>query len=56
MQTFDVEIRCLREIMKTSTKLTIAKSIHAAIWLFFNVVIFYMAYAVIINKSINGSG
>lgn len=35
--------------MKTD-KLLIIKSIHTAVWLFFNVVIFYLLYAVIINK------
>ncbi len=32
------------------TKLTFIKIIHTIIWLFFNVVLFYMAYAVIVNK------
>ena len=36
--------------MKSETKLIIIKSIHTLIWLFFNVVIFYMLYAVIVNK------
>ncbi|MFM9910778.1 MAG: hypothetical protein ACKVOW_15675 [Chitinophagaceae bacterium] len=31
-------------------KLIITKIIHTIIWLFFNVVLFYMAYAVIVNK------
>lgn len=31
-------------------KLTFIKIIHTIIWLFFNVVLFYMAYAVIVNK------
>jgi hypothetical protein len=31
-------------------KLFIIKSIHTIIWLFFNVVIFYLLYAVIVNK------
>jgi len=30
--------------------LTLIKSVHTLIWLFFNVVIFYMLYAVINNK------
>jgi hypothetical protein len=30
--------------------LFIIKSIHTLIWLFFNVVIFYLLYAVIVNK------
>jgi hypothetical protein len=30
--------------------LTLIKTIHTIIWLFFNVVIFYLLYAVIINK------
>ena len=36
--------------MKNETKLTSVKTIHTIIWLFFNVVLFYMAYAVIVNK------
>jgi hypothetical protein len=32
------------------SKLTTIKIIHTIIWLFFNIVLFYMAYAVIINK------
>ena len=31
-------------------KLVIIKIIHTFIWLFFNVVLFYMAYAVIVNR------
>ena len=31
-------------------QLLIIKSIHTLIWLFFNVVIFYLLYAVLINK------
>ena len=36
--------------MKDTNKLLIIKSIHTLIWLFFNVVIFYLLYAVITNK------
>jgi hypothetical protein len=36
--------------MKSETKLTLIKTIHTAIWVFFNVVIFYMLYAAIANK------
>lgn len=32
------------------SKLNIVKTIHTIIWLFFNVVIFYLFYAVINNK------
>ena len=32
------------------TKLTGIKIIHTIIWLFFNVVIFYLLYAVVINR------
>jgi hypothetical protein len=32
------------------TKLTLIKIIHTLIWVFFNFVVFYMLYAVIINK------
>ena len=35
---------------KKVEKLTAIKTIHTIIWLFFNVVLFYMAYAVIVNK------
>ena len=33
-----------------NTNLTTIKIIHTAIWVFFNVVLFYMAYAVIVNN------
>jgi uncharacterized BrkB/YihY/UPF0761 family membrane protein len=36
--------------MKDTNKLLLIKSIHTLIWLFFNVVIFYLLYAVIVNK------
>ncbi|HTL90066.1 MAG TPA: hypothetical protein VL134_11745 [Leptolyngbya sp.] len=36
--------------MKSKTKLTLIKSIHTAIWVFFNFVIFYMLYAAIAHK------
>ena len=36
--------------MQNETKLIIIKTTHTLIWLFFNVVIFYMLYAVIVNK------
>lgn len=36
--------------MKSKTKLTFIKTIHTLIWIFFNVVIFYMLYAAIANK------
>ena len=32
------------------TKLTYIKTIHTLVWLFFNVVLFYLLYAVIANK------
>jgi hypothetical protein len=32
------------------TKLVTIKIIHTIIWLFFNVVLFYMAYAVVVNR------
>lgn len=35
---------------KKSTPLTIIKIIHTFIWIFFNVVLFYLFYAVLINK------
>ncbi|KGF73978.1 hypothetical protein DO97_00070 [Neosynechococcus sphagnicola sy1] len=36
--------------MNGETKLTLIKSIHTLIWIFFNVVIFYMLYAAIAHK------
>lgn len=36
--------------MKNSYKLFMIKSVHTLIWLFFNVVIFYLLYAVIMNR------
>ena|SRR5688572_4418123 len=36
--------------MTKDTKLTIIKILHTIVWLFFNVVIFYMLYAVIAGK------
>lgn len=36
--------------MNQESKLFFIKSIHTIIWIFFNIVIFYLLYAVIINK------
>lgn len=36
--------------MKDNTKLILVKLLHTVIWVFFNIVIFYLLYAVIINK------
>ncbi|AFY44095.1 hypothetical protein Nos7107_3526 [Nostoc sp. PCC 7107] len=36
--------------MENETKLTLIKTIHTLIWVFFNFVIFYMLYAAIANK------
>ena len=36
--------------MQNETRLVIVKIIHTLIWLFFNVVIFYMLYAVVNDK------
>ena len=36
--------------MTSSTKLILVKLLHTVIWIFFNVVIFYLLYAVIVNK------
>lgn len=36
--------------MTNEAKLRNIKIIHTAVWVFFNVVIFYMLYAVIVNK------
>ena len=36
--------------MTENSKLTMVKTFHTIIWFFFNVVIFYLLYAVIFNK------
>ncbi len=36
--------------MTGNTKLILIKSFHTVIWLFYNLVIFYFLYAVIVNK------
>jgi hypothetical protein len=36
--------------MNGNLKLTLIKILHTTIWLFYNVVIFYLLYAVIVNK------
>lgn len=36
--------------MKGGDKLLLIKSVHSLIWLFYNVVIFYFLYAVIVDK------
>lgn len=36
--------------MTAKTKLTIIKTIHTGIWIFFNIVIFYLLYAVLADK------
>lgn len=37
-------------MISPATKLKLIKISHSIIWLFFNVVIFYMLYAVLVNK------
>lgn len=37
-------------MMDSNLKLILVKLLHTIIWLFFNIVIFYLVYAVIINK------
>ena len=36
--------------MRQPTPLVIIKILHTLVWVFFNVVVFYMLYAVIVNK------
>jgi hypothetical protein len=36
--------------MTTSFKLVLIKTIHTLVWIFFNVVIFYLLYAVIVDR------
>ncbi|MDP3467260.1 MAG: hypothetical protein Q8S11_02930 [Daejeonella sp.] len=40
----------MKHSRKEETNLTLIKIAHTLIWVFFNIVIFYMLYAVIINK------
>lgn len=40
----------MRLEISIQTKLTLIKTVHTAIWVFFNVVIFYMLYASIVRK------
>src|SRR6478609_9015746 len=37
-------------MLNNASKLTIIKTVHTLIWLFFNLVIFYLLYAVIVNE------
>ena len=36
--------------MKGETKLMLIKAVHTLVWIFFNIVIFYMLYAVLADK------
>jgi len=36
--------------MRNETKLAVVKIIHTLVWIFFNTVIFYMLYAVLVGK------
>lgn len=36
--------------IQPETKLVLVKLLHTAIWIFFNIVIFYLLYAVVVNK------
>ena len=36
--------------MTAKSKLILIKTIHTLVWIFFNIVIFYMLYAVLVNK------
>jgi hypothetical protein len=36
--------------MGTAAKLTAIKLLHTAVWVFFNVVIFYLLYAVVVDR------
>jgi len=36
--------------MKSETKLIVIKVIHTLVWIFFNIVIFYMLYAAVTDK------
>jgi hypothetical protein len=37
-------------VMTATTKLTVVKTVHTAIWVFYNAVLFYMAWAVTVNR------
>ncbi len=36
--------------ISNNNKLVLVKILHTAIWIFFNIVIFYLLYAVVVNK------
>ncbi|MBK9735231.1 MAG: hypothetical protein IPO92_09795 [Saprospiraceae bacterium] len=36
--------------LSDNDKLTLVKLLHTLVWIFFNIVIFYLLYAVIVNK------
>ena len=44
------EVRERTEQLSNEKKLVLIKVVHTLIWVFFNVVIFYLLYAVLINK------
>ncbi|MBC5991953.1 hypothetical protein [Pontibacter cellulosilyticus] len=46
----DQEIQKRREWLNNHKKLVFIKVLHTLIWVFFNVVIFYLLYAVLVNK------
>lgn len=50
MVSFVPENRVPPVISATHKKLVAIKRIHTAIWIFYNIVIFYMLYAVLANK------
>ncbi len=46
----DQELRALQEVMIRKRKLLLIKVLHTLVWVFFNVVIFYLLYAVLTNR------
>ncbi|MDX5481231.1 MAG: hypothetical protein LPK07_06075 [Hymenobacteraceae bacterium] len=44
------EVRERTEQLSNEKKLVLIKVVHTLIWVFFNVVIFYLFYAVLVNK------
>jgi len=47
-KTYEDQIDGLRQ--RANSRLVLVKTIHTVIWVFYNVVIFYMLYAVIVNR------
>ena len=47
-KTYEDQMAGLRQ--RANSRLVLVKTVHTVIWVFYNVVIFYMLYAVIVNR------